>query len=86
MKRQLLAAALVVLVGAGAASAQATRIVNPDGTKVDVVTNNGGSLVTSYNDEGRQTDKLRYPAYRGEEGHERLLKLLSPPGAEWLRE
>ncbi|GAB5374873.1 MAG: acetyl/propionyl/methylcrotonyl-CoA carboxylase subunit alpha [Acuticoccus sp.] len=85
-RRLLLAAALVVLMSAGAASAQATRIVNPDGTKVDVVTNNGGSLVTSYNDAGRQTDKLRYPAYRGEEGHERLLKLLSPPGAEWIRQ
>jgi len=80
---RMVMAVLFVVAGLAAAHAQATRISNPDGTKVDVVTNNAGSVVTSYNDEGRQTDKLRYPAYKGEEGHQRLLKMLSPPGAEW---
>ena len=52
---------------------------------MDVVTNEWGSLVTSYNSAGQRTDKLRYPAYKGDDGHERLLKLLSPPGATWDR-
>lgn len=80
---RMVCAVLLLVASLGAAHAQATRISNPDGTKVDVVTNNFGSVVTSYNDEGRQTDKLRYPAYKGEEGHQRLLKVLSPPGAKW---
>ena len=81
-----LCAALALFAGIAAAEAAATRISNPDGTTVDVVTNEWGSLVTSYNSAGQRTDKLRYPAYKGDEGHERLLKLLSPPGAEWQRE
>ncbi|MEO1103277.1 MAG: hypothetical protein AAFW98_06040 [Pseudomonadota bacterium] len=78
-------AALVLVAGIAAAQAQSTRITNPDGTKVDVVTGASASTVTSYDPEGRQTDKLRYPGYGGEEGHARLLLLLSPPGAKHER-
>ncbi len=83
---RIFCATLVLLAGLAVAEAAATRIVNPDGTTVDVVTNDAGSLVTSYSPQGRQTEKLRYPTYRGDEGHERLLMLLSPPGAKWQRQ
>lgn len=79
---RILCAALVLVASLSVALAQATRIKNPDGTTVDVVTNNAGSLVTSYDPSGHQTDKLRYPDYRGAEGHTRLIRLLSPPGAK----
>lgn len=78
-------AALVLTLGVATAAAQSTRITNPDGTVVDVVTGGSSSTVTSYNAEGKRTDKLRYPGYGGEEGHARLLLLLSPPGAKQER-
>jgi len=80
MGRTILAA-LIVALGVTAAEAAASRISNPDGTVVDVVTTARDSVVTSYDDEGNVTSTLRYPDYAGEEGHERLLRLLSPPGA-----
>lgn len=82
---RMMCAALVLLAGIAAAEAATTRISNPDGTTVDVVTNEWGSVVTSYSSAGKRTDQLRYPAYKGDDGHERLLKLLSPPGATWDR-
>ncbi|MEM9224024.1 MAG: hypothetical protein AAGB11_16710 [Pseudomonadota bacterium] len=79
-------AALLLLAGVGAADAATTRINNPDGTVVDVVTTQTGSVVTSYDSSGNRTDKLRYPTYSGDDGHERLLLMLSPPGAKLERQ
>ncbi|MEM0907905.1 MAG: hypothetical protein AAGJ94_11110 [Pseudomonadota bacterium] len=79
-------AALILCVAISSANAASTRISNPDGTTVDVMTTATGSIVTSYDDNGRQTDKLRYPDYKGDDGHERLLLLLSPPGAKLQRQ
>lgn len=78
-----LCAALLLALTITAADAAATRIINPDGTTVDVLTNERYSIVTSYDATGRRTDQLRYPGYVDEEGHQRLLRILSPPGARY---
>ncbi|MEM6761542.1 MAG: hypothetical protein AAF615_01570 [Pseudomonadota bacterium] len=80
-----MAGLLVFGVGA-AAAADATRISNPDGTVVDVVTTATGSTVTSYDPQGAVTSKLRYPTYKGEEGHQAILLYLAPPGAKFEKQ
>ena len=77
-----LGAALFLALAMTVAEAAATRIINPDGTTVDVLTNERYSIVTSYDANGRRTDQLHYP-HNDDEGHQRLLRILSPPGAQY---
>ncbi len=78
---RIILVALTIAFSAAAAEAGATRIKAPDGSVIDVITTPSASVVTSYTPEGKMASRLRYPDYRGDEGHAALVRLLSPPGA-----
>ncbi|WMS44361.1 hypothetical protein RDV64_08215 [Acuticoccus sp. MNP-M23] len=78
--------ALTIAFSAVAAQAGATRIKAPDGSVIDVITTASASVVTSYTPQGKMSSRLRYPTYKGDDGHERLILLLSPPGSTHERQ
>ena len=82
MKSALRAAAIAAALTLSAPALAAESIITmPDGWKVHVKTTPSGSIATDFTPEGRKSQVLRYPAYKGEDRHQALLMILTPPGA-----